>query len=472
MKKVLLTIIFCAVAVLVVLLFTRIYRDEAQEESPSAALPSWIETDSLGAIHSRLLYDFPWTLDEARPVLKERYPGLTDAQIDEYVASKYIETLTIDGQVRVHRKAPRNLALLNPEMSGQTGRGDTARPERIAYVDSILAYSRGTMPEGGAHEITFRFAVEVPFDSALVGDTLRVWLPLPLDSTLVDYQQGVEILGTSQPHYVRAVDMPGAEGRDIHNSIYMEGPAPATAADTALFAYTGRYIARGKYVSPDYIRAHMRPYDTGSDLYRRYTAFDGPHYVRLDSLAAAIVGDETDPLRQSQLVFDYIQDTFPWAGAREYSTIECIPSYVVEQGHGDCGQVTLLYISLMRTLGVPARWISGWMVHPGEANYHDWGATYFEGVGWVPVDVSFGRYLNAPDPEAQRFYNTGIDSWRMCINTGVGMPMLPPKRFVRSETVDFQAGEVECSAGNLFFPGWESDLEIISAKPVAIPATR
>ena len=92
---------------------------------------------------------------------------------------------------------------------------------------------------------------------------------------------------------------------------------------------------------------------------------------------------------------------------------------------------------------------------------------YFEGTGWVPVDASFGRYANASDPEAQRFYNNGIDSYRMCINTGVGGQFVPAKKFVRSETVDFQAGEVECSKGNMFYPGWESNMDIISITPVA-----
>ena len=103
----------------------------------------------------------------------------------------------------------------------------------------------------------------------------------------------------------------------------------------------------------------MRPYDTESETYRRYTAMEAPHIVRLDSMARAIVGAETNPLRQSELVYDYIYHHYPWAGAREYSTIECIPQYVIDEGHGDCGQVSLLYISLMRTLGVPARWESG-----------------------------------------------------------------------------------------------------------------
>ncbi|MDE6463877.1 MAG: hypothetical protein K2L16_04515 [Muribaculaceae bacterium] len=433
-------------------------------ENESSALPVWIEADSAAAIHSRLLYDFPWTVDEARPVFRERYPEFSDADIDRFIEQKYIETLEIDGVLRVHRKAPRNLALLNPEISGFTGRGDEARPERIAYVDSILAWKRGLNPVGGAHQVTYRFSIAVPYDSALVGDTLRVWLPLPLDSAAVDYQKGLEILEASQPDYITAGSL--SAGQPVHNSVFMTAPAPAAPGDTARFEYTGRYTAMGKYLSHDEIMAAMQPYDTDSELYRTYTAFDGPHYVRLDSLAREIVGDETNPLRQSELVFDYIQDKFPWAGAREYSTIDCIPAYVVEQGHGDCGQVTLLYISLMRSLGVPARWISGWMLHPGEVNYHDWGATYFEGVGWVPVDVSFGRYLNARDIDAKRFYNTGIDSYRMCINTGVGGPMIPAKKYVRSETVDFQAGEVECSKGNLFYPGWDSDLEIINVTPV------
>lgn len=468
MKKTLATLSLIAACCCLIFIFMRMSnREKGRTEALAAGLPSWIETDSLEAIHARLLYDFPWTTAEARPVLRERYPELTDADIDRFIELKYIETLLIDDTLRVHRKAPRNLRLLNPQMSGTTGRNDSAGPGRIACVDTILAWTRGRNAAGGAHRIEFRFTIEVPFDSVLVGQKLRAWLPLPLDSAQVDYQSDVEILTTSQPDYTLSCD--AANRGDAHCSIYMEAMAPANPGDTAVFSYTGSYIAKAKYVSPEYILANMQPYDTNSEFYRRYTSFDGPHYVRLDSLAAEIVGDETNPLRQSQLVFDYIQDRFPWAGAREYSTIGCMPQYVVEQGHGDCGQVTLLYISLMRTLGVPARWISGWMAQPSEKGWHDWGATYFEGIGWVPVDVSFGRMLNAPDPEAQRFYNTGIDAWRMCINPGVGLPMVPAKRFIRSETVDFQAGEVECDLGNLFYGrGWDSDLEIISATPVVI----
>ncbi len=432
-------------------------------QGTETSTPSWLETDSSAAIHSRLLYDFPWTVDEARAHIRERHPDLTDAQIDSFVAKGYIETKVIDGERRVHRKAPRNLGLLNPEMSGTTGRGDEARAERISYVDSVLAYYDGTNPKGLAHRVVYRFSIDVPYHEALEGDTIRVWLPLPLTDPTVEYQSDVEITDASHS-YLRA-DALVSSGAPTHNSVYMSAPA-AGPGDTLHFEYTGAFTAKGQWMSDEEMRARLQPYDTESEIYKEYTKFEAPHIVRLDSLAHAIVGDETDPINQSRMVFDYIQDNYPWAGAREYSTISCIPEYVVREGHGDCGQVSLLYISLMRTLGVPARWISGWMLHPGEVNYHDWAGVYYEGIGWLPVDVSFGRYLNARDPRVHHFYNHGIDSHRMCINTGVCGSFIPAKKFVRSETVDFQPGEVESTRGNLFYPGWDHDLEIISITPI------
>ena len=46
-------------------------------------------------------------------------------------------------------------------------------------------------------------------------------------------------------------------------------------------------------------------------------------------------------------------------------------------------------------------------------------------------------------------------------------PLYPAKKFVRSETVDFQVGEVETNRANLFYPAWDSNLEIISIEPIA-----
>lgn len=425
----------------------------------SASAPRWLEADSAAAIASRTRADFPYTVGEFMQIARERYPHITPEMMQRFIDSKYVETLVIDDTLRVFRKALRNMALLNPEMNGGwTSRNWDARPERIANADSVLQVCDGRARLGAANRVVYTFSIDVPYDPALAGDTLRVWMPLPFESPR---QSDITILSASPAQYVLS------DGRSVHNTVYFEAPAPA-AGDTARFEYTASFVTRGQYFHPDSIRARMRPYDTSSDLYRAYTAFEAPHIVRLDSMARAIVGPETDPLRCSELVYEYIDTHYPWAGAREYSTIPCIPEYVVAQDHGDCGQVSLLYISLMRTLGIPARWESGWMLHHGSKGYHDWAEVYFEGVGWVPVDASFGRYPKATDPRTVRFYSTGMDAYRFATNHGVCGPLYPPKRYVRSETVDFQPGEVETSRGNLFYPAWDQNLRIISITPVPV----
>jgi len=422
-------------------------------------MPEWLETDSAAAIERRIAADFSMSQKEVLAAIRGRHPEVDPAMLDSFVEKKYVECMEINGEKRYFRKTVRNLDLLNPVYNGGTApRGASASEARMSYVDSVLDYYAGRNDKGLAHEVVYRFSIDVPGDEAIEGDTLRVWMPVPMETAR---QHGFSLLSAEPSGYILS------EGRTPHNSIYFESIATAPG-DTAHFEYSARFVTQGSYCSAADIERNLQPYDKENAEYKQYTVFDNPHIVRLDSLAAAIVGDETSPFRMSELVYDYIIDRYPWAGAREYSTITCMPEYVLEQGHGDCGQVSLLYISLMRTLGIPARWESGWMLHPGELNLHDWAEVYFEGVGWLPVDVSFGRYTGSKNRETQTFYSHGMDSHRFAANRGVGGEFYPPKRFVRSETVDFQVGEVESNKGNLYYPAWKYKMEIMDIKPVKI----
>lgn len=420
-----------------------------------AVAPRWYEADAQTAVAQRTRADFPYTVDEFFEVLRKGDSTFTRARLDSLIAARHVETLVFDGERRVFKKALRNMKLTDRAVSGFKGRGADASVARISYVDSILQWQAGTNPVGGAHRVTYRFTVDVPYNPAIAGEMLRVWMPLPMET---DRQRNIKILSASHP-YVES------DGWSDHNTLYFCDTAPAPG-DTAHFEYTAQFDVKGSYTSPERIESRIKPYKKNKSLYKKNTAFDSPHIVRMDSLARAIVGTETNPHRQSEMVFDYIAANYPWAGAREYSTIPCIPAYVISEGHGDCGQVSLLYISLMRTLGVPARWESGWMLHPGEENLHDWAEVYFEGVGWVPVDCSFGRYTNAGNDAVRTFYSHGIDSHRMATNCNIGQPFFPEKIFIRSETVDSQLGEVETLSGNLFYPAWKRSMTLLSVKPI------
>lgn len=438
-------------------------KTEADKMYRQAEGPAWLETDSATAIQKRIESDFRLSRQQLLDAIRENHPEVTDADIDRFIAMRYVEVDTINGEQRFFRKSPRNINLLNPDYNGGIKpRGALASPQRISYVDSVLSYYKGTNRRGLSHRVTYRFTVDVPGNDIIADDTLTVWLPVPFGSEECSRQRDVQILNAEPAEYVLS------DGKSEHNSICFRVPAPASG-DTTHFEYVGRFVTSGAYRSAAEILKSLMPYDKNSELYKQYTAFNNRHIIRMDSLAKKIVGDETNPFLCSEMVYDYIIKHYPWAGAREYSTINCIPQYVLNEGHGDCGQVSLLYISLMRTLGIPARWESGWMLHPGEINLHDWAEVYFEGIGWLPVDVSFGRYSNSGNDEIEHFYSHGIDSHRLAANKNVGQPFFPSKNFVRSETVDFQVGEVECSKGNLFYPAWNYNLEVITSEPIEEP---
>ncbi len=414
--------------------------------------PVWLETDSAEAINSRINRDFPYTVSE----IKQKIDFLDNKTIDKYIKKGYIETKKLGGKKMVHRKAASNVKLLAPELSGFNGRGADAGAEDMKLVSDIVYNSNGDGSLSQGQRITYKFTIDVPTVDAIKGDTLKVWIPVPV---LSDRQKNVRILSTYPNDYVLST-----LDRSVHNTAYFVQPV---GEKNTHFECVVQYDVYAQYFSPHYILNNLKPYDKNSELYKKYTAFEAPHIVKLKEFAQNIVGNEKNPYRCSELIFDYISKTYPWAGALEYSTIPCIPEYVIKSGHGDCGQVALLYISLMRSLGIPARWESGWMLHPGQVNLHDWAEVYFEGIGWVPVDASFGRYTSSEDNEVRHFYSTGLDQWRLAANKGVCGKFFPAKKYVRSETVDSQVGEVECSKGNLFYPGWNQNFEILSIEPVS-----
>ena len=206
----------------------------------------------------------------------------------------------------------------------------------------------------------------------------------------------------------------------------------------------------------------IKPYNKESGLYKTNTLERAPHIVftdKIKNLSDKIVGDENNPYLISKKIFTWISDNIPWAGAREYSTLENISDYCLTNMHGDCGIKTLLFMTLCKYNGIPAKWQSGWMLHPGKVNLHDWCEIYFEGYGWVPVDQSFGL-VDSEKEDEKYFFLGSIDPYHLVINDDYSSTLFPAKSFPRSETVDFQRGELEWRGGNLYFDKWDYHMDV------------
>lgn len=412
------------------------------------------EADSVRAIMSRIKADFRDTYDEGVDKIQARFPHVTVDNIKDWETRNFIETKTIDGQKMMFRKAASNLDRLVPEL--QTNRKIEANMSAVKRAKMLTEMIGNISKETGfdnGHRIMVKYTIDVDADAVPAGKKIRVWMPYPIVS---ERQRNVTLQSSS--------DKVKFSDSEKHNTVYME--RKAKKGQPAHFEIVYSYDVYAKYFNQDYMLRNLLPYDKSSGTYIKYTSQDAPQILLSDemkSLAQQIVGSETNPVKQASLIYNWIDAYFPWAGAREYSTIPNLAQYVLNRGYGDCGQVTLLYINLLRNIGIPARWESGWSLEPGSVGIHDWAETYFEGIGWVPTDMSFGQNLATQDGDVVDFYKSGMDYYRLAANRGVCGKFSPEKQFVRSETVDSQLGEVEYDGGNImYYDGWTPKLEILS----------
>ena len=405
----------------------------------------------------RIALDFSRTEAEIKTYIQKYIPNVTDEQMLQWEKSGALECRIINGEKRYFRNAGPNLFRVDSECKKIKEAKDGIK--RDMYVDDNatnipLIMKNASLSSKGLAEskrVRITYTLTVNADAVPAGKVIRCWLPFP--RTDFERQKDVKLLATSERKYILSGD------RSDHSTLYME--RKAVKGKPTVFKEVFEYTTMGAWKNVQ--ACNIKPYDTSSSLYKEYTAERYPHMVfsqRLRKLADSLTVGLDNPYEKARSIFTWIDETFPWASAREYSTIDNIPEYVLDNGHGDCGQVTLLFLTLCRIVGIPAHFESGFHVHPHADNLHDWGEIYFEGIGWVPVDVSFGRVPNASDDDMAYFFLGGMDSWRFVVNNDWGKPLIPEKKYPRSETVDFQRGEVEWEGGNLYFNNWEYNYKI------------
>jgi transglutaminase-like putative cysteine protease len=188
----------------------------------------------------------------------------------------------------------------------------------------------------------------------------------------------------------------------------------------------------------------------------------------LKALSKRLAGVETNPVLKARRFYEWIARNIRYSYAVEYSTVRNLSDYCRSRGYGDCGQEALLFIALCRWNGIPARWQSGWSTFPGAKTIHDWSEIYLEPYGWMPVDPYMGIFAMQYCPtlkEAERreildFYFGGVDQYRMAANSDHSRELSPAKGALRSDTVDFQRGELEWKGQNIYFDRFDYQLSV------------
>jgi hypothetical protein len=413
----------------------------------------------------RMRLDFSLSADDVKARVRKQVPDLTNDEFAHWDTHGLFEHMYFDGKRRYFNRSPSNAFRLGAEARKrrkvQTPLEPSGLPAKFVhditrYDAKVIAAARASgeasvMPQ----RLKVTQTVTVDADAVPAGKTIRAWIPFP--RSIKGQQEHIRYVA-SQPEKHRI-----APDSALQRTVHLEKTAQAGKPTVFSVTYEVTLSAQYHAIDPDKIKPEKI-----TKALAPYVAERAPHVVFTEPLRVfshQIVGDATDPYQIARRIYSAV-DKFPWAGSREYSTIADISAYTLRAGHGDCGEQTLLLITLMRMNGIPARWQSGWTFSAGKhADIHDWAEIYLAPYGWIPVDVTYGR-LHSHDPALKWFYFGGLDNYRIAFNDAFSKPFVPAKQSFRSDTVDSQRGEVEWDGGNLYYDKWSYhfDWKILPAK--------
>jgi transglutaminase-like putative cysteine protease len=420
------------------------------------------ELDRLG----RIRQDFPLTQESLFEALNRAVKGLTRREYERWIREGRFDSREIDGRRYFMVSSVSNLFFRYPELNARRlPPRDTAALEKQHWrtcqeiQEAVKAQKRPyVLPKRFEATMT----VTVKSNAVPAGETVRAWLPIPRS---YPFQTDFELLSTSS----RVVHLDDPESPIRSVALEQAAGTKEPVRFAVQYAYT-MHAVRFE-IEPDAVTAA----DTNTPALAPFVR-EAPHVQftpEMCALSRQIAGSETNPYRKAKKFYDWIAERIQYSYAIEYSTIRNIGEYCRARGYGDCGQEALLFITLCRLNGIPARWQSGWSTFPGAKTIHDWAEIYLPPHGWIPVDPYMGiyamRYATSLKPSQKRalrdFYFGGLDSYRMIANSDHSQEFSFPKQSLRSDTVDFQRGELECGPRNLYFDQFSYDLSVRELAP-------
>ena len=258
---------------------------------------------------------------------------------------------------------------------------NAARPRVLINLVLILPFLLASAEAKQRRaEITFHVSIKAPANTGEV----RLWLPYPTS----DKNQTIEGVKISGNYSYSGVYREKEFG---NMALYSQWEKPREKA-TLTFSFR---VIRQEIIKKDFLEKDA-PIPNEIEVFLRPTTL-GPIDGEVRKIAEqATNGKGTIPSR-ARALYDYLIDNFE----RDPMIVGCGLGDVhslLKSKKGKCVDLHSVYVSLAKSVGVPAREILGIRIPKGKEGdmtgaYHCWAEFYLPGYGWVPIDPSDVRKI-------------------------------------------------------------------------------
>ena len=145
---------------------------------------------------------------------------------------------------------------------------------------------------------------------------------------------------------------------------------------------------------------------------QQYTTFQ--RYININdkikAKAQELAANETDLFVVVFKIAEWIKNNVNYSLETSTAKVVQPSTWVFEHRIGVCDEITNLFISMLRALGIPARFVAGIAYTNIQQNWgpHGWAEVYFPNYGWIPFDVTYEQ-LGWIDPTHVKFLDS-LDS--------------------------------------------------------------
>lgn len=379
--------------------------------------------------------EYPFDEKKAIEMMKSSIENFEDDELEELREKGAVDWIYIDGKVHYQRRFLQNLFKVNPEYKDRNleKKEDSVQSLRKNELDENIEI----MKEKGSRKvkITLRSSIGVKEEFEKVGENVRVHLPIPRATREIS---NIKILDHSEE--VSNIDVEDSPQRTIFFETKLQ-------KDKEFFVEYS-YINDIKYVKLDPEKS--KPSTNKEELQEEYPHIAFTPYLKL--LLEEILEGETNLIICARKIYDFVTTKVMYSFMREYFTIDNISEYAAVNQKGDCGVQAILFITLCRMCGIPAKWQSGLYVSKAYTGCHDWAEFYVEPYGWVFADLSFGGSAwREGNYERWNYYFGNLDIFRMPANSKIQFPFANPKKHLRADPIDNQRGEFEYDDEGLLY---------------------